>query len=167
MSTLDDLRREFEDGTRQKGGTTCPCCGKHGQRYRRPISGAMAKFLIVFVRNSERVREREGLSAFKWIELGKTTDKFQNITRDYSKLRFWDLVEPHPDNPNDPTGMRKSKGLWRPKELGVEFVHRRVTVVRWWWEWRSEREYSEGPQVTIDDCLGKKFNYRALMRGEW
>lgn len=119
-----------------------------------------------------------------WIDLARaTSDQMQNMTRDYSKLAWWGLIEPHPDNPRPTTKKAKSEGRWRCKHVGGLYVLRRHEIIRYKYEYNSaplppdevrRMGLDEGPMDTIDVPFRDQrtnakvlFDYRKLMAGEW
>lgn len=70
----------------------------------------------------------------------------------------------------DPSKGKKdpsNSGRWRPTQLGIDFVHGRVSVPRIAWDYGGrcwELDDSKGT-VTIHDALGKQFSYDELMQG--
>ena len=83
---------------------------------------------------------------------------------DYAKLRYWDLIEKSPKNP-DPK--KRSSGLWKLTELGRDFAHNRTTVSVACYYGHPEGGVLgfEPEQVNIVDALGKYFDYEKLMAG--
>ncbi len=171
---LTELREVFHRDKWKKGGTTCLVCDKHGQVYRRRVSAPMAAWLVRFYRVSAQ-GSRNGQAP--WIDLARDTpDRMQNMTRDYSKLAWWGLIEAHPDNPRPTTKKAKSEGRWRCTHEGGLYVFRRHEIIRYKWEYNSEpvKNRDEGPTDTIDVPFQKQrdsakvyFHYEKLMRGEW
>jgi hypothetical protein len=46
---------------------------------------------------------------------------------------------------------------------GTQFVYQELTVIKRKWDFDSRVYFSDGPQVTIMDCLNNKFKYSDLM----
>jgi hypothetical protein len=67
-------------------GTTCLCCGKHAQRYKRGINSTMVRGLIWLVRMSGADRE--------WINVQEVGPAWLLRSKQLPTLRYWGLVEP-------------------------------------------------------------------------
>ena len=139
-----DLRERLDDGA------DCPCCGQRAQRYRRHISGKMAADLI-------RCYKAKGTD---WFYVPEILDGHPG---DFAKLAYWELIEARPGERED--GSNRT-GWWRVTPRGREFVLNRETVPYTALIYDGEVEGHEGPAKTIRDCLGKRFRYDELMRGD-
>ena len=123
-------------------GTECPCCDRHGQRYKRQIYAGMAAYLVWIVR---RYRETGG-----WVDIREN----KPANGDYAKLRFWGLVE-----------AAKVPCFYRPTVLGCAFARGEATVPKYAHDYNAGISHHSGPQVTIRDCLGTKFDLEELLNG--
>lgn len=142
---------------RADDGECCPCCQQFVKVYPRTISGPMAVTLIAMFQSTEPGDwihvEREINDA------GKTTAR----SRDYSKLRYWGLIEAHPTNRTAKPPEKSSAGLWRVTYKGRQFVLRKVNVERVAHVYDNRVLRFSGGWVRIEDTLGKRFNYEELM----
>lgn len=102
-----------------------------------------------------------------FVKLGHCTEwthiedffKKQNISSsirgDFSKLRFWGLIEAHPDQ----------DGYYRITHKGVEFVFMRAKVESNVLIFNNKCYGLKGDYKDIKDCLKKRFQYELLMNG--
>jgi hypothetical protein len=135
-------------------GTNCPCCGKHAQNYRRSLNSTMARSLIWLVRMSGASRE--------WVEVQEIGPAWLLRSKQLPTLRLWSLVERRPKDPGDTS--RRSSGIWRPTNEGIDYAYGRITVPKTVIEYRSQViGYDEENQAHIRRSLGKKFDYFDLM----
>lgn len=142
-------------------GTICPCCDQMVKRYARKMSSIIARWLIAFARASEgdagrwvHVREPGGL-------LGG--DSSAARSGDYAKARYWDLLrqkEPGDDEKDDEKG---SSGLWRLTPKGWSFVAGRLAVPATVLVYNNQPLEFQGPELSVKEALGVKFNYKELM----
>jgi hypothetical protein len=93
---------------------------------------------------------------------------YQNLCfrgRDYSYLTHWGLaLTARTDLNVDPE--KSYTGLWRPTQLGIDFVHERARVPSRIWIYDNERQPEYPPAsvaIDIQTALGTKFNYSELM----
>ena len=143
--TLADARKRLLANL--DDGTTCPCCKQFAKRYRRRILGKMAVCLIT-LRKAGRAMTAEEMN--KILRHMKTT----SATADMAKLRYWGLIVEAGDK------------RWRITDDGISFVDGVSTVREWAVIYNGECESMEGSWVTIQDALGKSFDYAELMRGQ-
>lgn len=141
MTTLDEAKRWTETERRKKEGCRCPCCGLYNKVYRRKLNSGMAYFLIKLCR---MVKDEDGWVVVKW---GRT------VTGDYSKLRYWGIIE-----------QKKGKSnTWRVTPKGSLFVLGCLDVPRYAFIFDSQCLGFSKEQTSIHDALGDKFDYTELM----
>lgn len=159
--TLGEVRKILRE--KIDAGLACPCCTQHVQRYSRPITSAMAAGLILLVNYENKVYNTEPIvwrSESKWTHI---EDFFKNIPNlpasirgDFSKLRFWDLIEPNPEN----------EGYYRSTFSGQSFVKYGDNVQSNVLIFNNKSYGFRGEFVNIKHCLKNKFDYDKLMKGE-
>ena len=140
-----DLLRERIDE-----GETCPCCKQFAKIYKRTINSTMARALILIYRSYEQ-------------EFGSIPELRAALAPHHSneepKLRYWGLLEE--EGVRRPDGGRA--GYWRVTDDGVAWIYHYRTVPKYAHIYDGRRLRSSGPEVTIRDALGTKFNYDELM----
>jgi hypothetical protein len=129
--------------------------------YRRKINTAMAVVLIVLVKQA-RLKGVEWLHVPSFIRTIPFPPKFPvGNGGDWSKLRFWDLIEARPGNRDDGS---KRNGVYRVTQKGIDFVDRKIVLPISMFVTNQQvlgADYSK--QIGIDDALGKNFRYDELM----
>lgn len=138
----DRLRELVEDGH------PCPCCTLFAKVYRHKCDSAMARTLIRLYRAGAM---HEPIHA----------PSLEGDNHKVSQLSWWGLVEE--ERVRRPDGGRA--GYWWITSAGVEFVLNRSTITKYARIYDARVLGHVGEQVTIEDALGTKFNYRALMEG--
>lgn len=138
---------------RVRKGERCPCCTQFAKTYARQVTDAMACTLIGLYRMQRWQKPDEET----WVhidrevnEAGRTAKK----SRDYSKLRYWGLIERH----------ETEQAKWRITVEGIQFVEKRKGIPRYALVYDNRCLGTEGDEVMIDFCLGKAFDYAELMR---
>lgn len=152
--------KEAKDWLRERvyKGARCPCCDRYARAYRRILGSSMATALICLYRESKKTGE-EWVHAKTAIHKGMQGSKlFKGL--DYGVLKFWGLIEANPEH-NDET--KPSSGFWRVTNLGKDFVEKRTAVQKYSIVYDNRFLRLEGPVWTIDEALGKHFNYQELM----
>lgn len=153
MSTFDDtmtlanararLRELVDDGHR------CPVCTQLAKVYPRVIYSTMARELIRCYR----------AAGTNWFHVPTIIG---HNGGDLLKTRYWGLMEEETTVRRDDGGRA---GYWRITSLGEAFILRQLKVPKRAHVYDGRRLRLDGPDVSIDDCLGKKFNYAELMGG--
>ena len=98
----------------------------------------------------------------RWVDVPKESPRWLVRTNQLPSLRWWGLVERHPNLP----GHNKTKfsGLWRPTELGMKFVAGEVDVPRTAITYAGEvLAMAEDDRVKISDCFKTVFDYEQIM----
>lgn len=134
---------------KSQDGVHCPCCSQYVRVYSRSMYAEMARWLVLLVREHERTGD--------WVHAADTGAR----GGDYAKLKAWKLVE---QDINVDTN-KAASGRWRPTREGIDFVHGRTKVRKKALFFDAKVMGFEGPEVSIIDALGKKFNYAELMAG--
>lgn len=129
-------------------GAYCPCCQQKVKLYPRTLSGSHMRILLEFYRF-----DRRGPQLFHHYHDVVTPLMLRDVA--YSKLQFWDLLEPDP----------KDKGRWRITDLGIEFLAGRATIPKYAVTYNGVRIRFSGKPVTVEQCWDKKFDYDELMYG--
>ena len=144
--TLAEARDELR-GLVLDGGHPCPCCTQLAKVYRRTIHATMARSLIVMYRRSPT-------------EIVHLPSLFpRRAAADVPKLRHWGLIEEEAATRED--GGRA--GYWRVTPTGGAFVRQQLTVPKYAHVYDNRLLSLQGADVSVVDCLGKRFDYRELM----
>jgi hypothetical protein len=61
----------------------------------------------------------------------------------------------------------RSAGLWKPTAIGLEFAYNRISVPKYKYVYNDTVFDTEGPDVTILDCIGEHFDYNELMNANY
>ena len=157
-NALGLLKQRFRGEVDQ--GTRCPCCCRFAKRYKRQLHSGMAVWLIRLCRLSP---------SGGWVHasdvLRSTGSRARWSGLDCTKLIWWGLIEPRPDDPDPDADKKKpgGSGYWRPTEAGRLFASNQKTVPKYVFLFNKKCEGSAGPSISIVDALGKKFDYAKLM----
>jgi hypothetical protein len=139
--------------TKLMEGATCPCCQQHAQMYSRPITSAMAAALILLYRHQLDNSSMTWFHAENFFKDRKNIPS--SIRGDFSKLRFWGLIQADED----------SEGYYRVTSKGIDFIKGHIKVESNVKIYNNKDYGFKGNYVTIHQCLKKKFNYELLMKG--
>lgn len=132
-------------------GARCPCCSQMAKVYRRTINTGMARSLIAMYLHGQ---DRQS-----WVHLPTVIGR---RSAEEGKLRYWKLVEERPGTRDD----GGHAGFWRLTDLGRQFVAGQVTVPKYARVYNGKLLGLDGPQISIRDALGERFNYDELMAGD-
>lgn len=144
--TLQDARDFVR--TRKSEGVECPCCERYTKTYRRKLNAGMCSALIDIYKLTKTHRPKGS-----WWHCQELDKAGISTSREYSKLRFWDLVEPHP----------RKRGYWRITRQGVAFVKSNVKMQSIAIIEDNECLGADGEHISIREALGDKFDLEELL----
>lgn len=136
-------------------GYTCPHCGQFCKRYFRKFNSNMALALIVLYRNREK--------GFLHLENTMIQAGYKR-SGDASYLRHYGLIEKKEGKRDD--GSTRN-GMYKITGRGIMFVEGKTEVRSTCIIYNNKHEGFEGREITIQEALGKKFDYRELMEGDY
>lgn len=134
-------------------GYFCGCCGLFVKRYKRHINCNMALALIILY--------REGIRDFVHLE-NLMISKGYKRCGDASYLIHWKFLERLKEKRDDGSARN---GQYKITSLGLLFVEGKVTGKEYALIFNNNVEEFGGKEITIQEALGKKFNYENLMSG--
>ena len=143
-------------------GVICPSCGQVACRRRRYLHHSMAAALLVAVRYTRTV------SNAHWFHLERVLKDLRDlppaVRGDAAKLKYWGLLEAEVDGVNeyDPTNPRS--GYYRVTPNGLLFADRQIRVRESGWMYNGEFRLDHTSElISIDEALGRNFNYQELL----
>lgn len=142
---LKDARKWLRDQV--VDGARCPCCNQLAKVYRRPINAGMALSIIKMLR-------------FGGLEYQYIPASIGAKSREEGKLRYWGLIEEELEVRREDGGRA---GWWRVTPKGRDWVLERITVPKYARIYDAKLLGLTGPEVTIRQALGTKFNLDELM----
>ena len=160
MTPLDDAVTlgEARDWLRDRvdHGEHCPCCTQFAKVYRRALTSAPARVLI-------ELHRRDQGGAYLFLPTILDTMTGTPHQGGYGTLgHHWGLLEPQPGEREDGSWR---VGWWRLTDRGRAFVLGRRTVPKYARIYDGRCLGLDGPDWTIVQALGKRFDYRELMDG--
>lgn len=138
----DYLREHIDDGTR------CPVCTQYAKVYRRKITKSSAEALFRLYRSA-------GLGWAHWPTVNR------GFRADECKLEYWGLVEE--ERTLRPDGGRA--GWWRVTPLGKQWLSGEIGLPKYARVFDGGCLGLTGPQQSVHDALGERFNLAELMAG--
>lgn len=140
--------KEWLDQHREEG-VCCPACGQFAKVYTRKINSGMARALVLMYRAGGE----------DFVHKPSVLGGVGSAARDESLLRYWGLLEE--ESAMRPDGGRA--GWWRVTHLGFEWIHGMTKVLSHARVYDGELLGLVGDMVTIEECLGSKFNLSQLL----
>jgi hypothetical protein len=136
-------------------GYKCPCCGQLCKRYFRKFNSNMALALIVLYRHKEK----------GFIHLENTMKELgYKRCGDASYLRHYRLIEKMEGEREDGS---PRNGMYKITGIGIMFAEGHSMVQNTFIIYNNKHEGFEGEKITIEDALGKRFDYRELMNSDY
>lgn len=139
-----------------KDAKACPLCDQTVKVYYRSITPAMAYCLIKVYRNtllnhlSDHVNILTGL-----VNIPALFKDNHAVQSDFTKLKFWGLIEPGTD--------AEKAGMWRLSDKGRKFVENKLSVQKYAKVYNDTFKGFDGEMEDILMCLDGKYNYTHLM----
>jgi hypothetical protein len=137
-------------------GVDCPCCGQFVKLYHRRLNRGMAWSLIQIY----KYFQQEGCE--EWLHVEHHL-KRNPLASDFTKLAYWDVIEEYGGVRDDGS---KRVGLWKITQLGKDFVEGKILLPSHVFLYNDTfHGLDQASMTTIEECLGKAFNFTELMRG--
>ena len=136
-------------------GFTCDCCGSFCKRYFRKMNCNMAMTMIALFRKKKFgfVRVEEFLRVNGYPRSG-----------DFPYLVHYGMLEKMSGERADGS---KKNGFYKLTDKGRQFVLEQIKVPQTFIIYNGKCEGFEGKEIGIVDALGKHFDYRELMSGDY
>lgn len=155
-ATLKEAK-EFLRKHYQKDGATCPCCLQRVKEYGRPLTGAMCYVLILVYK---------AFPAPTWLHVEnylKTTASGgkKNLRGDFHKLVHWKLLQ---KREGDHENGSPRNGYYRITPMGEAFVKGLSQVPSKVYIYNGKVQRFSKDLITIQDALGKHFDYNEIMQ---
>ena len=148
------LQGQLRTGLEQ--GIECGVCGQLAKEYRRAINANMAMFLKSLVVLSIRDKSNGGDG---WVHHSHLT----YTGRDYTMVAHWGLARTSKEQKRDGKRKKKTTGMWKPTEEGIDFVKGLTKVRSHIYMYNGScREDENAGQVSIYDALGATFVFSEL-----
>lgn len=142
------IRAAFQSAIDTRTCLECPLCSQTVKLYKRTIHGKMVEFLV-------RLYHVSNTNNNGWVNVEELYGP--GLSGDYAKLKFWDLIEPHDVR----TIERNASGHWRITKKGKAWVEGSITLPKYAYVFNNQCFGLNGPQMTIQQCYGKPFDYRS------
>jgi hypothetical protein len=148
LTTVGEARKQVQAAA-EGDGVICPCCGQFAKVYRRSITSATARQLIVAWRFARG-------DPAEWFHLPSVV----GYGGDIAKVKHWGLLEEAVDVVREDGGRA---GWWRFTALGSRWVRGLDAVPRYAYIYAGQLLRLDGEPRTIRDALGNGFDLRELM----
>ena len=150
MSDLQQHRDSWRHTIEGDGGH-CPVCARWGRIYGRAINETMARSLIWLV---------SAPMDNGWVNIPATAPRWLVRSNQLPTLKWWGLVE---RCPNEKDSKVKHSGLWRPTDLGYDFVNTGARVPKKVFTYNDQVEAHSTESVAIYQCFKQQFDYQEVM----
>lgn len=157
-TTLSEAQALVRSHWEDPHGIACPCCGQKVYIYKRKLTGSMARALIALWQHEETIPFGEYTHIERLIKL---QPRLSTAVRSNCTLpKHWGLLDQQPGVRED--GSSRT-GYFRLSSLGREFVTGGARVHLRACLFNNKLIGMTGPQVTIQEVIGTKFDYEELM----
>jgi len=149
IATLEEAQEIILQMISGEGGH-CPVCRQKVRSWRKSICSTSAADLINLVK------------AYNGQPLHFKSFSNDISDRNWSQLKLWELIEPGENLDRK----KRASGTWRPTDLGAGFVWNLAVVPRYITTFDNKIIRRSTEQVGIQDALGNKFDYTALISAQ-
>lgn len=151
-----EARAKLKELIKKPPATICPCCSRPALIHRWSLYGTAARALMIFVYE---------LGATEKFVHSKELKRFSAGQGDCSRLSHWGLAVE--ENERRPDGGKS--GWWMVTPFGAAFADESTgtTIPKTAYVYAGVCLKVSGPPVGIRQALGTKFNYEAMVRGEF
>jgi hypothetical protein len=146
-----DFIQKLTGENRNEKNLRCECCGRLMVIYHRPINSNMAFTLLQLYRH----KEFNFVHVERWLK-----EKGYPRSGDFHKLIYWGFLEKKHEEREDGC---KYNGYYKITGRGIMFCENKITAKEKAQIYNNKFLGFEGKEITIQDALGKKFNYSELM----
>lgn len=136
-------------------GAICPCCERYTKIYRRSFNAGMAVCLLWLARAYARTGD--------YLHVPTVAPRRVLASREFDKLRLFGAAETKDVNEDED---KRTSGLWRPTQLGLDMAHQRVNVPDFVVVYNGRVIETSIDLIPISEALGTKFSYTELMSGD-
>lgn len=150
--TLEEAKQSLRDNWKE--GIDCPCCKQFVKLQKRTLYSSMARVLILIYKKHFEVGRTE------WIDVHQLMRENKINVPDYTKFKFWGMLESKIEKRDDDSNRN---GKWRISQKGIDFVLGRSTVPKYFLVYNDGVYGQSNKLVTIQEALGKNFNYQEMM----
>lgn len=131
----------------------CPCCHRHAQIYKRRLHATIIRqmYFLLKLGGDEHYVHTSRLLLPNTSGIG-----------DFSKAKYFNLIEEHFCFDD----AKKTSGLWRLTPSGVSFLKGNLKIPEFAGVFNDVVLFFSDERVSVQDCLGERFNYKELMDGQ-
>lgn len=138
----------------------CPTCERRCARSLKRINYKCVMFLRDLIIEWEK-------NGHDWVENSKHVNKDNpkaKASADAVFLRHWGLIERKPPEESEKGKISQPKGIYRPTQMGIDFLEGKILVKKAFWEWRGVMYWSDD-SISVQDALGTPFDYEEVVTG--
>lgn len=147
---LAQARRRFWSGIEEPSGCTCEVCGRWARIHRRRITAGAAGCAMWMLKYHRQ----------EWVHVAAAAPKQFIENREYNRLGYWGLLEAQP-NVSDPS--KRTLGIWRLTDSGVEWVRQRRAVPAWVEVYDDRVVRVADDVVYFAAAMGEHFDYEDFL----
>lgn len=163
--TIKEAKDHLKAMTEKGKYATCPCCSQRVAIYKRRINANAARALILLLNKSELKPEEIAFGIgfhppFLHIQQIFSDYGLRATAMDYIQLARFGLIEKSKEKaPED----KKDSGMWKLTFKGYSFAMGNITIPEHVIVYDNKSIAWSEKQVTILECLKKKFKYSDII----
>lgn len=155
--------KEYLKSVWEDKGAKCPCCNQFVKLYKRKLTSSMAYALALI----NKYHKQSHYGEFFHVEnyLKSLPNIASSIRGDFPKLRYWNLIEQKTEIAfyRGRQEIKPVPGYYRITPQGIQFINGMAKVQRIAKLYNNDFYGFAGPEITIQDAIKDKFDYKELM----
>lgn len=155
LNNLDELK-SIQDELVNRGGSKYvkPSLPIDAKFHKTKLTRAMAICLVFVYKHYRYTPNVNHTDYFHKSTLMQYLNDFPNITRNFHKLKYWDLIQPMPTSP---TEIIYKKGWYGITENGIAFIQQEIGLPKYAFVYNNfAYEHQTIPYYMITDLIGEE-----------
>ena len=169
LQTIEEAKEYIRIGSKSNKGVICPCCEQFVKVYKRKITSAAAKALMLLIQETVRLNKFTNELVYSEVHI---QDFFAGIglratAMDYIQLERFGLIQKVPDDRTEKEKKEiKNVGLYFVTDRGYKFATNQIAIEKYHYVLNNKSiGVSKVDKVRVYECLKEKHTYADLMKG--
>ncbi len=146
---------QIKHGCTKERRQECAACDQDVNVHKHKVTWAQATALAVLVDMYEDTPGYHHISDIKR-QTRFRSKKPELILSHFSVMAKWSLIE---DEPNFTDPEKRTSGMWRPTQRGIDFVYNQYLISKYLWTFDNRIMYESPETTSIKGATGEQFSW--------